>query len=46
VRRRSVVARGGEVAGPFLRSIVKSKMPYGMAIAIGGGVVAVGLWTG
>ena len=46
VRRRSVVARGGEVAGPFLSSVVKSKMPYGMAIAIGGGVVAVGLWTG
>lgn len=46
VRRRSVVARGGEVAGPFLSSIVKSKLPYGMAIAIGGGVVAFGLWTG
>ena len=46
VRRRSLAARGGDVAGPFLSSVVKSKMPYGMAIAIGGGVVAVGLWTG
>jgi len=46
VRRRAFVARGGAVAGPFLSEIVKSKMPYGMAIAIGGGVVAVGLWAG
>ncbi len=46
MRRRAVIARGGDVAGPFLSSIVKSKMPYGMAIAIGGGVVAAGLWTG
>lgn len=46
VRRRTVIAQGGEVAGPFLSTVVKSKMPYGMAIAIGGGVVAVGLWTG
>ena len=46
MRRRTVLARGGEVAGPFLSSVVKSKIPYGVAIAIGGGVVAVGLWTG
>ena len=46
MRRRAVLARGGEVAGPFLSSVVKSKMPYGVAIAIGGGVVAVGLWAG
>ena len=46
MRRRAVIARGGDVAGPFLSSVVKSKMPYGMAIAIGGGVVAAGLWTG
>ncbi len=46
MRRRAVLARGGEVNGPFLSSVVKSKIPYGVAIAIGGGVVAVGLWTG
>ena len=46
MRRRLVLARGGEVNGPFLSSVVKSKIPYGVAIAIGGGVVAVGLWTG
>ncbi len=46
MRRRAVLARGGEVNGPFLTSVVKSKIPYGVAIAIGGGVVAVGLWTG
>ena len=46
LRRRAVGSLGGAVAGPFLREIVKSKMPYGMAIAIGGGVVAVGLWAG
>ncbi len=46
MRRRTVLARGGEVNGPFLSSVVKSKIPYGVAIAIGGGVVAVGLWTG
>ncbi len=46
MRRRATVARGGEVSGQFLSSIVKTKMPYGMAIAVGGGVVAVGLWIG
>lgn len=45
-RRRAVGSRGGEITGPFLSEILKSNMPYGMAIAIGGGVVAVGLWTG
>lgn len=46
LRRRATVARGGEVSDGFFRSIVKTKIPYGMAIAVGGGVVAVGLWTG
>lgn len=46
MRRRAVLARGGEVNGPFLSSVIKSKIPYGVAIAIGGGVVAVGLWAG
>ena len=46
MRRRAVLARGGEVNGPFLTSVIKSKIPYGVAIAIGGGVVAAGLWTG
>lgn len=46
LRRRSASAGSAEVSGPFLSSIVKTKMPYGMAIAVGGGVVAVGLWTG
>lgn len=46
LRRRATVARGGEVTGQFFSSIVKTKMPYGTAIAVGGGVVAVGLWTG
>ena len=46
MRRRMVLARGGEVSGPCLSSVVKSKIPYGVAIAIGGGVVAVGLWAG
>lgn len=46
LRRRAAGGHGGEVNGKFFRSIVKSKMPYGTAIAVGGGVVAVGLWTG
>ena len=46
MRRRAAVARGGKIAGPFLSTVIKSKIPYGVAIAIGGGAVAVGLWTG
>lgn len=44
VRHREVTARGEAVA-PFLRNIAKSKYPYGIAIAVGGFVVAAGLWV-
>lgn len=45
MKRREITARG-EVAGPFFRSIIRTRIPYGMAIASGGFFVVMGLWTG
>ena len=45
VRHHREVTDRGEAVAPFFRNIAKAKYPYGIAIAVGGFVVATGLWT-